>query len=246
MGTFDSLPGPGLLARLRVCRPGEQLLWAVNRTAYYLDVDGLDAVGEPRKGLLGRGVRAVGRGVGGFTLDFVGAALLGGDDATGSDQPPAPDHLLFGPGPGCLAHQAVPAIPVAPGKRGVVLWALTAHRLVVARARDPEPPARPERSLLGKAVSFGKGVVDFGVDAARIIAGNHHDYGRNTSGQPVPLPEVVVLHEFPRARIASVAPFAREGRPCLRVSFVDGSGVDFLFPDDGLARRAVDLTNGAR
>ncbi|CCH31858.1 hypothetical protein ABZ816_25970 [Actinosynnema sp. NPDC047251] len=246
MGNFESLPGPGLIARLRVCRPGEQLLWAVNRTAFYLDVEGLDAVGNPSKSLLGRGVRAVGRGVGGFTLDVVGAALLGGDDVTGLDKPPPPDHLLFGPGPGCLAHQAVPSIPFAPGKRGVVLWVLTAQRLVVARTWDPEPAAEPRKSLLGKAVSFGKGVVDFGVDAARIIAGSHHDHGRNTSGQPVPLPEVTVLHEFPRARIASITPFARESRPCLRVSFVDGSGVDFLFPDEGSARRALDLTNGAR
>ncbi|RKT54762.1 hypothetical protein [Saccharothrix australiensis] len=242
MGNFESWPGPGLLTRLRVCRPGEQLLWAVNRTTFYLDVEGLDALGNPRKGLLGRGARAAG----GFTLDVVGSALFGSEDATGSDRPPAPDHLLFGPGPGCLAHQAVPSIPVAPGKRGVALWALTGQRLVVARAYDRQPPPEPEKSFLGKAMTIGKGVVDFGVDAAKIIAGNYHDYGRNTSGQPVALPEVSVLHEFPRAAIASVAPSAREKKPCLRVSFVDGSGVDFLFPDEGSARRALDLTNGAR
>ncbi|CAL9406953.1 hypothetical protein SUDANB95_01571 [Actinosynnema sp. ALI-1.44] len=246
MSGFSSAPGAGLVSRLRVCRPGEQLLWATARSAFYLDVEGLDEVGEPRGSLLGRGARALGRGVGGFAVEFVGSVVFGPSEGdSGNNNKPVADHVVFGPGPGCLAHRAVPAIGT-PGQRHGSVWTLTAQRLVVSRVVAPKTGPEPEKSLLGKTMSFGKSVVDFGVDVAKIVAGSYHDYGPNTSGEPVVVPEMAVVHEFPRGQIGGVGPSERKGKPCLRVSFVDGSGVDFVFAQPEFVRRAVELTGGAR
>ncbi|MEJ2858322.1 MULTISPECIES: hypothetical protein [unclassified Saccharothrix] len=246
MSNFSAAPGAGLVSRLRVCRPGEHLLWATARSAFYLDVEGLDEVGKPRKSLLGRGARAMGRGVGEFALEFAGSLVFGGGDSSSEgNSKPVADHLVFGPGPGCLAHQAVPAVGT-PGQRQGTVWTLTSQRLVVSRVVVAAAEPEPEKSLLGKTMSFGKSVVDFGVDVAKIVAGSYHDYGRNKSGEPVAVPEMAQAHEFPRGQIAAVVPSDRKGKPCLRVSFVDGSGVDFVFPQPEMVHRAVELTNGAR
>lgn len=246
MSNFSAAPGAGLVSRLRVCRPGEQLLWATARSAFYLDVEGLDEVGKPRKSLLGRGARAVGKGVGEFALEFAGSLVFGpSDSGSEGDSKPVADHLVFGPGAGCLAHQAVPAIGT-PGQRQGTVWTLTPQRLVVSRVVVPQAEPEPEKSFLGKTMSFGKSVVDFGVDVAKIVAGSYHDHGPNKSGEPAVVPEMTSVHEFPRAGIAGVTPFERGGKPCLRVSFVDGSGVDFVFPRPEFVHRAVELTNGAR
>ncbi|MFI9818603.1 hypothetical protein [Saccharothrix variisporea] len=245
MINFSAIPAPGLVSRLRVCRPGEQLLWATTHSTFYFDVEGLDQLGNPRKSMLNRGVRAVGRGVGDFALELAAGIVFGATDEGSADRPPSADHILFGPGPGCLAHQAVPAIGT-PGRAGVKVWTLTSQRLVVSVVRVREAEPEPEKSFLGKTMSFGKDLVDFGVDVAKIVAGSYHDYGPNKSGEPVAVPEVVRLHEFPRAQIGGVGPFERKGKPCLRVSLVDGSGVDFVFPQPEFVHRAVELTNGAR
>jgi hypothetical protein len=245
---FSAPLGPGMAARHRVCRPGEQLLWAAYRRVFYFDVEGLDPLGAPRKNALSRGARALGRGVGDFVLTGIGEVLLGGGDESGNDKPPPADHLLFGPGPGCLAHQVVPRIGAGPGQRGNRLWVLTSARLAVAAPRPAEAELEPEgeRSLLSKAVGFGKGVLDVGRDIAKIVTDNRRRYGENVEGEPVAVPDLVERAEFPRELIASVQPAERNRKSCLRVSFRDGSGVDFLLDDLDTACRAVELTSGAR
>ncbi|MGW0517229.1 hypothetical protein [Crossiella sp. NPDC003009] len=248
---FSRPLGPGLLARQH-CRPGERLLWATRGQVFYYDVDGLDPLGQPRKNALVRGVGAVGRGVGGFVLTGIGEVLLGGGNDSSSDKPPEADHLIFGPRPGCLAEATVARLGVAPGKRVGRLWMLTSTRLAVLGPRPaPEPPPEPEpapqtRSLLGKATGLGKGLLDVGRDIAKIVADTRRSYGAHVEGEPVPVPDLVPLAEIPRQRIAAVHAVDRKREPCLRVSLVDGSGVDFRLADPELAARVVELTNGTR
>ncbi|SDC73404.1 hypothetical protein [Actinokineospora iranica] len=238
--------GAGLVGRLRVCGPGERLLWASYRQVFYFDVEGLDPLGAPRKNAMSRGALAFGRGVGEFVLTGVGEVLFGGGDESGNDKPPAADHLVFGPGPGCLAHQAVPGIGAEPGKRMNRLWVLTTARLAVAAPRPvPEPEPEAPKSLLGKAVGFGKGVLDVSRDIAKIVTDNRRKYGANIEGEPVAVPDLVQVADFPRALIASVQVVNRKRDACLRVSFIDGSGVDFILDQDS-AHHAVELSGGTR
>lgn len=205
--------GPGRAARQYLCQPGEQLLWATYRRTFYYAVDGLDQLGAPGRSLFTRGISAVGRGLGDFAL-----TALGGGGDSGDDRPPPADHLVFGPGPGCLAHTAASAFE--PGKRVDRLWALTSARLVLAyRFAEPEPEP-VAKSFLGKAVEFGK-------DIGKILTDNRMKYGEHVEGEPIPVPEHRIIAEFPRAQIAAV----QSSPGSVRVMLVDGSGFEFLLPE---------------
>ncbi|WP_112265513.1 hypothetical protein [Lentzea terrae] len=209
---FSAPLGPGHVARQHVCRAGESLVWAMYRQTFYYAVDGLDRLGAPSRSLLTRGASAVGRGMGDLALTF----LAGGGDS-GDDKSPAADHLAFGPTGESLAVRALSRFE--PGTRSNRLWALTSERLVIAqRVVAAEAPASGDsKSLLGKAIGFGK-------DIGKILMDNRLKFGEHLEGEPVAVPEHQVVVEVPRAQIADV----QSSGSVLRVVLVDGSGFDFL------------------
>ncbi|HUQ57331.1 hypothetical protein [Lentzea sp.] len=202
---FSAPLGPGHIARQQLCRAGEHLVWAMYRQTFYYAVDGLDQLGAPGRSLFTRGVSAMGRGVGDLAL-----TVLGGGGDTGDDKAPAADHLVFGPSPRSSAASALSRFE--PGKRVERLWALTSERLVVAE-RAAAAPAETSKSFLGKAIGFGR-------EVGKILADTRKKYGEHVEGEPVTAPAFEVVLEFPRAQIAAAEPG--------RVTFTDGSGVEFL------------------
>ncbi|WP_410658504.1 hypothetical protein [Amycolatopsis sp. lyj-112] len=205
--------------------PGERLLWAAyGRTVNY-DVRGLDPWGVPKKSVLGK----LGSGAANFAGDVVGAALGGGDDS-GSSNPLSPQVIVLGE-QGGLAHTAVRELPASGSPSR--LWALTSTRLLVLeRFVPPEPENASEKSFMAKAIGFGKGVVKTGKDIAAIMTTK--TYGENTEGVPIATHRMVVAVEVARERIGgfAVAEHGKKRVPRLRASFVDGSGLDFLFDCD--------------
>lgn len=214
--------GPGHVARQRLCRPGESLVWATYRRTFYYAVDGLDRLGAPVRSVFARGASAVGRGVGELALTVVGG---GGD--SGDDKAPDADHLVFGPSGESLAVRAVSGFD--PGGRRNRLWALTSERLVLAvRVEAAEVPAEPApKSLLGKAIGFGK-------EVGKILADNRRKFGEHVEGEPVAVPDFRVAVEIPRNQIADV-----QSGKTLRVVLVDGSGLEFLLEAPAVAQDEV-------
>ncbi|GHF59197.1 hypothetical protein FHX82_000421 [Amycolatopsis bartoniae] len=210
---FSDPVGAATTARLQL-PPDEQLLWAAyNRFAYYYDVDGLDPLGERKKNAVLRGLRAVGGVAGDFASE-----MLGETDSSSNTPPPAGVFIVGARKEG-LATDVLAALG-EPGKNLECLWALTARRLVLfGRPPTPEP------------VSLGKTLFGVGKGLARAVTGNSRKtYGAHTEGQPVVIEQREVVAEVPRARIAGVAPAQRRRKPCLRLSFVDGSGLELLLP----------------
>ncbi|MEU0536939.1 hypothetical protein [Amycolatopsis tolypomycina] len=204
-------------------RPGEPPQWAAYGRVLNYDVRGLTALGQPDKSLL----RKLGSGAAGFAGDFVLEAIAGGDDS-GSDKPPPPQVIAFGDRAGVLAHEFLRGLPARAAIQR--LWVLTRARLLVldAPVPPPEPAPEAEKSLLGKAIGFGRGVAKFGKDVAEILTDRTKTYGENREGEPIGLREFVPVAELPGARIARVDRAKRGRKPVLRVSLVDGSGLDFL------------------
>lgn len=176
--------GPAATAHLRVCRPGEPVLWAAYARAHYYDIPGLDEKGQPKK-------NALVRGVGGLLGGLVDAAI-GSDE--GPDRPPPADVIVFGPAPDCLAHRHLP-----PGPPCRQLWTLTPQRLALHVEGEPVEPMLTES-----------------------------------------------VFDIPRSEIAGLAPAVRGRVPVLRLSLVDGSGLDFLvaMTDREEVEYAAALTNG--
>jgi hypothetical protein len=206
--------------------PGERLLWAAYGRTLNYDVRGLDPWGVPKKSVLGK----LGSGAANFAGDMVGAALGGGDDS-GASNPPSPQVIVFGE-QGGLAHAAVRELSTSGSLSR--LWALTSARLLVLEKFVPPPESEKpsEKSFMSKAIGFGKGVVKTGKEIAAIMTTK--TYGDNAEGVPIATHRMVVAAELPRERIGgfTVAEQGKNRRPCLRVSFVDGSGMDFLFDCD--------------
>ncbi len=205
--------------------PGERLLWAAYGRTLNYDVRGLDPWGVPKKSVLGK----LGSGAANFAGDVVGAALGGGDDG-GQSNPPSPQVIALGE-QGGLAHAAMRELSTSGSLAR--LWALTSARLLVLeKSVSPEPPEPAEKSFMSKAIGFGKGVVKTGKEIAAIMTTK--TYGENAEGVPIARHEMVPRAEIPRDRIAgfAVAEHGKKRLPCLRASFVDGSGMDFLFDCD--------------
>ncbi|WP_181773133.1 hypothetical protein [Amycolatopsis pittospori] len=205
--------------------PGERLLWAAYGRTLNYDVRGLDPWGVPKKSVLGK----LGSGAANFAGDMVGAALGGGDDS-GASNPPSPQVIVFGE-QGGLAHTTVRDLSTSGSLSR--LWALTSARLLVLeKVVTPEPEKAAEKSFMSKAIGFGKGVVKTGKEIAAIMTTK--TYGENAEGVPIARHEMVPCAEIPRERIGgfAVAERGKKRVPCLRASFVDGSGMDFLFDCD--------------
>ena len=209
--------GPAATAHLRVTRPGEPVLWAAYARAHYYDLPGHDEKGQRQKNLLVRGV-------GGVLGGLVDAAI-GSDE--GPDRPPPADVIVFGPGPDCLAYRYLP-----PGPHRRQLWTLTPQRLALHVETVPPDPGG---SLLTKAARFGR-------DIAKIVTDNRQSFGANTEGEPVSPMLTEPVFDVPRSEIAGIAPGPRG----LRVTLVDGSGLDFLLAmtDREEIEYAAALTNG--
>ncbi|MBC6456665.1 hypothetical protein [Actinomadura sp. HBU206391] len=242
--SFSDPLGAATVARFGLCRPNEQLLWATYRKVLHYDIEGLEASGRRRKGPLRRG-----------GYDVVASAvsgvheILGGDGILGAG-PPAPDLLVFGPAPGCHAHQAGAGI-AAPGRPQKRLWVLTSTRLAVFKVGGPQSGEPEDGSLVDKAARFGKGLVDAGKGIAELATDTRERYGDNIEGEPITAPEWSTVTEFRREHIAGVAVVERgdeRNRPCIRVSLMDGSGFDFLLPegDPAMLEYIAVLTSGTR
>lgn len=196
--------------------PGERLLWAAYGRTLNYDIRGLDPWGVPKKSVLGK----LGSGAANFAGDVVGAALGGGDEG-GRSNPLPPQVIVFGE-QGGLAHALVRDQPTSGSLSR--LWALTSARLLVLeKFVAPEEPSK--KSFMSKAIGFGK-------DIAAIMTTK--TYGDNAEGVPIATRRMVVAVELPRERIGgfAVAEHGKKRVPCLRASFVDGSGMDFLFDCD--------------
>ncbi|MEC3975679.1 hypothetical protein [Amycolatopsis sp. H20-H5] len=220
--------------------PGERLLWAAYGRVFNYDIRGLDALGQPEKGML----RKLGGGAAGVAGGFVDGVLGGGADS-GTDRPLPPQVIAFGDRPGVAAHEFLRELgPVGHPRR---VWALTTERLVVLGVVPPPEVVEPA-SFLAKAVGFGKGLAKTGKGIVEIIADRTKTYGENREGEPATAHEMTVRAELPRAGIGGFALAQRKKRkPCLRLSLVDGSGFDLLFDveDPALFAWLLDRTNGS-
>jgi hypothetical protein len=197
---FSDPVGAATYARRHV-RPDERLLWATHGRVLNYDVRGLTPLGKPAPSVLSK----VGEGV----LD----AIFDGDDS--SDSRPNPHGVGFG------RHAPRFLTGMNAENSFTRVWALTTQRLMVIEEVRPHP--RPEaegRSFLSKAVRFGK-------DVAEIFADRTKTFGRHKEGEPVTVHDTEVRAEVHRSGIAGFEVAKRGRRPCLRMSLVDGTGLDF-------------------
>ncbi|MDU0294948.1 hypothetical protein [Saccharothrix longispora] len=197
------------------------------------DVPGLDWSGDPAAGFAGKALR----GVAGFAANV--ASVVSDEDLGARELPGV---VVFGASPAALAPVTALAARQAP-----VAWlVLTPHRLAWVAAVPvptvPEPTgAEPGKSLFARVGDLARGARD-------AFAGK----SPYPAGEPVPTAEVTTLVELPRPRIAGVV-LAERGLPrgsvprtvtALRLSLVDGSGVDVLAKGGPeAARRLLALVN---
>lgn len=204
------VPGPATLAR-QVVPAGETVLWAASGNRIAHDVTGLD-----EKGQATAAVWELGRGTATVPTEL---------DPGPGGQPP--DVVVFGDHPGCLAHTTLRHVaPTGVGEWRT--WALTSARLLVLDVHRV-PVQRRTGSLLRKTIGLGRELVDIVTDRAR-------RYGDNAADVPVTCPPMTVTAAVERSRIGDITVSRRRlcmrTRPCLRMSFVDGSGLDLLLGVD--------------
>jgi hypothetical protein len=233
---FSRPVGPATYARQHL-RPNERLLWAAYGTRLHYDVRGLDAQGNPDRSVLAK----IGSGVGGALLEVISPTDEGGD------RPDPPQLVVFGD----RQPDFLRGLPTRPAT-SLRVWALTSERFTVVDEllpvrTEPEPAPDPDRSLLARAIGFGKTVLEVGKDLAQSFAEGTRTYGTNRAGEPV---ATRVCAELARPGIAGLA-VARHGsllrgRPCLRMSLVDGAGIDFLLDSKDPALFEWMLAQGAR
>ncbi|WP_033438951.1 hypothetical protein [Saccharothrix sp. NRRL B-16314] len=213
------------------CAPDEPVLLCapVGSTGSCFDVNGLDWWGAPERGLGGKALRALGTAA--------AAASAGGPRDQGQAPPKA---VVFGPGTGTMAVGAGLAV------RDLTFawWVLTPRRMAWVRT-EPEPAspdAEPDKSLLDQVWGFAK--------SARDALAGKDPYPAHV---PIETADVESVAEVPRERIAGVAVAARKlpydyttgNVHVLRVSLVDGSGIDIVAGSDAVrAQRLLALVNG--
>ncbi|WP_086668896.1 hypothetical protein [Lentzea kentuckyensis] len=220
----------GVLAiRQSWCAPGEPVLVCApgGRGATRFDVDGLDWTGKPERGLLGKAM------MGAASVPF---ALASADDWQDSATPP--DVVVFGPRPDAIATRACSNLDSS-----VLVWCvLTPRRFAWVAAVEEEAPAE-ERSLLGQVRGFAK--------SAKDVFSGRSPYPAHCPIETVAIRSVA---EVPREQIAGIAVAERKlprgkytyrDAHVLRLSFVDGSGVDVLAGHEpGQAQRLYAMANG--
>lgn len=210
-------------------RPGERLLWAAYGRTLNYDVRGLDPWGAPKKSALGK----LGSGAANFAGGVVDA-MVGSNGGDGSN--PLPPQVIVRGEQGGLAHAAVRELPTSGSPSR--LWVLTGERLLVLKQYLPPEPEKAGKSFMSKAIGFGKGVVKTGKEITEIFTKMTYG-GQNPEGVPIATHEMVPCAEISREKIAGFAVTERGKKvPCLRMSLVDGSGMDFLFGCDDPAQFA--------
>jgi len=222
----------GVLAiRQSWCAPGEPILLCVGAdvSSTRFDLAGLDWQGRPERGALGKIAGAFGNTAAGV----VDAAFAGsGPEDGGAD---APHVVVWGPQPDGIATRLCrPA--------SALFWlVLTPRRLAqVTLVEEPAEP-EPEKSLLDRVGGFAK--------SAREVFSGKSLYPPH---QPVATAEVTMAAEVPREHIGAVSLAERKlprqyqvrDANALRLSFVDGSGVDVLTVGPDNAQRLLAMANG--
>ncbi|SMC52747.1 hypothetical protein [Kibdelosporangium aridum] len=227
-----------LSARKHWCRPGEPILfmWNSKLDKPKFEVEGLEPNGDPKRNVLTKAVRAVGKGALAATL-YTADAIMSADNNysdDGNDRDNGPDFLdilIFGPGPECMAVRAVQPwrkkqLPGWEDIRGS--WVLTPQRLawlveseVVRKLAKVEEKGKP--GLTGNLVRATAGVV---VDVATAFADEF------PAGKPVEFPELEAGVEIPWEAFRSVDVLFDQARPLpehqhcyLQVVLADGSGL---------------------
>ncbi len=234
---FSDAPGPATLAR-QVVAEGETVLWAAHGSRFVYDVARLDEEGRPQEGAVSRGLGALGRGAANVAVGLV----AGVEDDPGAPNLP-PDVVVFGDDPGCLARTALRDVPLA-ARSSWRTWALTSARLLVLDVVQEHSPPR-EGSLLRKTLGWG-------MDIVNIVTDRTKKYGENVADVPVTCPPMTVSASVDRGRIGELTVSRRRlrmrTRPCFRVSFVDGSGVDLLLgvDDESVFEWMLALSRGGR
>jgi hypothetical protein len=214
----------GVLAiRQSWCRPGEPILVCTpsGGVATRYDIAGADWRGRPERGALGRMAGALGNAAAGV-LDA--ATADGGPEDNGAD---APHVVAWGPG---LDRLAATTCRPAPARTWLVL---TPQRLACVTVVEEKAEPEPEKSVLDRVSGFAK--------AAREAFSGAGPY---LPHEPVPTVEMTTFAEVPREQIAAVTlserklprQYQHRDSHALRVSFVDGSGVDVLVGQDRAQR----------
>ena len=160
--------------------------------------------------------------MGGVAADFTFEMLLGESDS-GSNAPMPASTFVVGERKEGLAEDTL-AVFDGPGQRIGSTWALTDRRLVIFRPPAPEPEG------LGK-ILFG-----IGKDVAKAVSGTKKvKYGEHVEGEPVKIPRHEFATEVPRHLITAISSDRHRRKPCLRLSFHDGSGLVLLLGQDPAA-----------
>jgi hypothetical protein len=213
------------------CAPDEPILLCapVGSTGSCFDVRGLDWWGKPERGLDGKVLRALGTAA--------TAVTAGGPRDQGQSPPKV---VVFGPRQDTVAAGAGLAVR----DFTFAWWVLTPRRMAWVRT-EPEPQvaeAGTEKSLLDQVWGFAKN--------ARDALAGRSPYPAHV---PIETAGVVPVVEVPRERIAGVTVAERKlpydytpgAVHVLRVSLVDGSGVDVVAGHEpGHAQRLLALVNG--
>lgn len=225
----------GVLAiRRSWCRPGEPVLLCApaGGTATRYDVAGVDWWGKPERGALGKMAGALGNAA----FGMMDAAFAGsGPEDNGAD---APNVVAWGPALDTLATRLCRPSPAR-------TWlVLTPHRLAYVTVVEDEPEPEPEKGLLDKVTGFAK--------AARDVFSTTDLYPPH---QPIATTEMTAAAEIPRQHITGItlaerklpSQYQTRQSHALRVSMMDGSGLDIL-TTAGLegAQRLHDMANGQR
>ncbi|MFI9811304.1 hypothetical protein [Saccharothrix variisporea] len=190
----------------------------VDPSSVRYDVAGLDWWGRPERGGLGK----VAGGLGNAVFAVANAATGGSGPEDGG--PDAPAVVLWGPQPdtiatrGCRVTSARSWLVLTPRRLGCVA--------VAERPAEPEP----EKSLFDRVSGIAKSARD-------MFTGPLYP-----AGHPVETEEIIAVSEVPRDHVSGVAladrrlprGSAQRQVHVLRLSFVDGSGVDVV------AARGVD------
>ncbi|WP_158853857.1 hypothetical protein [Saccharothrix deserti] len=222
-----------LALRQSWCAPDEPILLCafVGSTSSHFDVSGLDWWGKPERGLGGKALRALGTAT---------AVVASGGPRDRNELASSPSAVVFGPSPDTVAVEAGLAVR----DFTFAWWVLTPRRMAWVRT-EPESVVTgpdPEKSLLDQVRGFAKNARD-------ALAGK----SPHPPHVPIETAGVVPVVEVPRDRIAGVAGAERklphdyaDGRVhVLRVSLVDGSGIDVVAGHEPAhAQRLLALVNG--
>ncbi|OQO90830.1 hypothetical protein B1813_14990 [Saccharomonospora piscinae] len=213
---FADAPGAATLAR-QVTTEGEVLLWAAHGREFAFDVAGHDAAGQPHGHAVPRGFGAFGMGAATMAVGMAMGTDLPGEGAV----PPAV--VVFGADGDCRARTLLTGVEPRGGTPWRT-WALTSARLLVLDVRPPST-GEPRTPLLRRTLERGR-------DLVHVLTDRTRRYGPNTEGVAVARKPMTVVAATGREHLHDVAVARRRlrmrTRPCLRLSFVDGSGLDLL------------------